>query len=140
MSRYLEFDHPIVMNAEVNCWPDANRASQYPNKPATAWRYLNSGCYVADRQALYETMNPYMPAVTVKTDDQRFFTNIFLEHPDDIRLDEHCKLFQTFYHCADKVRVTDGQMTNTVTGTNPLIAHFNGNAEGMEQWPRSIAG
>jgi hypothetical protein len=124
MSRYLEFGHPFVCQAENNCWPDKEKASRYP-ECNTPWRYLNSGLYIAEREylgQLWEKHGPIDPCVY----DQGWVTDVFLNDPGCIKLDTNCVLFQSLLASIKNLELINGKLHNTLTDTYPLIAHHHG--------------
>lgn len=129
LERFLEFDHPWVSCAEVNCWPDAARAGDYPACDSP-WRYLNSGAYLAERQYLADCLERWGGArINPAADDQRFLTDRYLQEPGVILLDTGCRLFQSLlggWHLFDS---GPGWLHNRLTGTHPLVLHHNGGAD-----------
>ena len=112
----------ILFSAEKGCWPDADKASEYPGI-SSQWKYLNSGTYSApiDDYLFYTDNYP----IVMADDDQRYFTNMFLKEKD-IFINDNCTLFQSYAFAAEgDFSITD-VLTNNITGTQPAIIHFNG--------------
>lgn len=127
LNRFMEFGHPFVCQAELNCWPDREKAPRYPSSP-TMWRYLNSGLYVVEREYLgwlWRKHGPIDPGVY----DQRWVTDVFLNDPGSIVLDTGCRLFQSLHGVQRFVERKDGRIYNNQTGTYPLVAHHHGGAD-----------
>ncbi len=114
-------DYPLF-STERNCWPDAGLADQYPPHPSP-WRFLNAGAYVCDAEWFRSTLT--MDQIRWISDDQRFWTKLFLE--GKVQIDADCKLFQS---CAFSQRGNwgdyGGEHINLTTMTRPAVLHFNG--------------
>lgn len=127
LQRYLEFGHPFVCQAEVNCWPDIEKTSLYP-ECNTPWRFLNSGLYVVEREYLgnlWDKHGPIDPGVY----DQRWVTDVFLNDPGCIKLDTNCELFQGLLGSQQHLEMQGTRLHNTLTGTYPRLAHHHGGAD-----------
>lgn len=135
LNRFLEFGKPWVGSTENNCWPDSSLAALYP-PCSTQWRYLNAGVYISEREYLAEALSRWGgDKVPENIDDQLWLTGKYLAEPGVITLDTNCHLFQSMLVRKKKERgrwiEVDAERTrckNLVTGTNPLILHFNGTA------------
>lgn len=115
----------ILFSAEKNCWPDQHLAGKYP-KTDSAWKYLNSGSYMAPIAEFLELTERLF--CNYEDDDQRYFTNIFL-YGNDIQLDYNCEIFQSIAFCyEDELTITD-HLKNNWTNTLPVIIHGNGKAD-----------
>ncbi len=114
----------LFFSAEKNCWPDADKAKEYPSS-ISPYRFLNSGVYSAGIKQYLELTEKY--PVQMSDDDQRYFTNIYLnEKADIIRLDDGCSLYQSYAYKADTDFTINETLTNNITKTQPAIIHFNG--------------
>lgn len=124
-ARYRALDGGVIFSGEKGCWPDPGKAEQYPGNPS-AWRYLNSGSYMAPIQDFLEFVSHY--DISDEVDDQRYFTNIFLQNytGDKIKIDSKCMLFQSIaFEEPRDFELTDS-LRNSKHGTEPLIIHGNG--------------
>lgn len=114
----------IVFSAELNCWPCAELADQYPPSDSL-WRYLNSGSYIAPISRLLDLFKTYPP--TYEMDDQLYFTKILLDQQCSMLLDTECILFQTTAFCYNnEYGAEQGRLINNMKGTKPVIIHGNG--------------
>lgn len=118
-----DYEGGIVFSTEKNCWPDVDKAKEYPES-YSPFRYLNSGAYIAPIDE-YLALTDQFP-VDYADDDQRYFTNIYLKS-GEIKLDTNCRLFQS-YAFTDQTDLT--VLTDTVINnhscTEPAVIHFNG--------------
>lgn len=73
ISKFRSFNKGIVFSAEKTCWPDPDRAGDYPDSP-TDYKYLNSGGIIGYADKIFELINE---DVDIEEDDQRFYTNKF---------------------------------------------------------------
>jgi hypothetical protein len=60
-----------------------------------------------------------------RTDDQRFFTDLFL-NTSDIVLDNSNTIFNCMHDGLDDLVIEQGRWCNTVTKSTPLVYHANG--------------
>ena len=75
LDRFRKFKKGIVFSAEKSCWPDPERAEDYPESP-TDYKYLNSGGFIGYADKIFELINEDVP---LEEDDQRFYTNKFFD-------------------------------------------------------------
>lgn len=136
----------LVLNAEINCFPDISFVNEWPCSKEYHFRYLNSGCFIGPVDLIskvideclsfhdkHKTTNqrrtfPFSKHLLIN-DDQYIFYNIFVNgiNNDKITLDNNCHIFQTL-HLTNKGEEIDYKETyihNNVTKTNPLIIHGN---------------
>lgn len=135
--RFRALGHPLVMSAERNCYPFADRAGDYP-PCETPYRYLNCGCWMGRaghmRHLLAEMRIEQMPD---DFDDQALFTIFYLSNFDAIRLDTRQEMFQSLYQAEGDIvleTTTEGERIarNQLTNTYPAIVHGNGHADMRE--------
>jgi hypothetical protein len=136
LSRFMEFGHPFVCQAELNCWPNPEKAPRFP-KCDTIWKYLNSGLYVVERKYLGDLWNKHGP-ISPAVYDQEWVTDVFLNDPGCIQLDTGCKLFQSLHGSQACVEMKNGKLFNKITGTYPLIAHHHGGADIRDEFARKF--
>lgn len=136
----------VMFNAEKGLFPrgDLQHAFAYSDTP---WRYLNSGLFIGKPQnilAMLEAMNlddiadDYMsPDIEhggggrwVHTNDQGWYQYAYAAHPVPMTLDSMCEIFQTCSACTlDEFDLSGEMVKNKVTGTTPLVWHFNGGSK-----------
>lgn len=135
MERWLKFGHPWVFNAEPHIWPPtAGLPEDYPG-PQVCYKYLNSGVSIGEREHILKWYARWTDDFTTVPEEmgpssQGWLTAHYFEHYHDLLLVDHnCDLFQTM--CGSRARTirTPGHCHNTVTGTEPLIIHYNGGAD-----------
>ena len=116
----------ILFAAETTKWPSKDLF--YPPPLQLPYAYLNSGVFVGKARAIRQVLssNPY----TMKTDDQEYYTKIFLQASSPIRLDHRAQYFQCLQGVerknitfAKKVRVK--HFGGEEWETEPLILHLN---------------
>jgi len=125
MARYFQFGSKIVFAAEKNCWPQKALESQY--RTSGTYKYLNSGGFIGEVGALKTFIDESFQNVCGATDDQVFYTNLFLKFQTDrarVQLDTRCTIFQCLHLAMEDI--DQEALENTVTGTSPLIWHSNG--------------
>jgi hypothetical protein len=120
----IEDKECILLSAELGCWPDINKENSYP-KQDSKWRFVNSGGYFANVE-IFKTLVENNK-VFIETDDQRYFTDLFLSNPSQVKLDYNCQVFQSIAFCPDdNFQIIDDYICNTVTKTKPTLIHGNG--------------
>lgn len=124
IERYCAFDANIVMAAEVSCWPDAERADDYP-PVAGSYRFLNSGSLIGPADELRKLV---ARPLALDGDDQRYFTDAFLGGEHDMVLDTTCKLFQTMGGASSDIVLRSNHFFNVSHLTRPVVIHGNGGA------------
>jgi len=125
LERYREFGKPIVFGAEVYCSPIPARAADYPAADKTHFfPYLNSGMFIGRVDALRACMRDYQ--YKDAQDDQIFWTDQYLAHPDLITLDHENRLFLNCVALDEReILVHDGDQV-TFRGATPQLVHANG--------------
>jgi GR25 family glycosyltransferase involved in LPS biosynthesis len=124
IERYCSFDANIVMAAEVFCWPDAERADDYP-PAAGSYRFVNSGSFIGPADELRKLV---ARPIALDSDDQRYFTDAFLGCEHDMVLDTTCQLFQTMSGATSDVVIRSNRFFNVSHLTHPVVIHGNGHA------------
>ena len=99
LQKFKSFNHPMVVSAEVNLWPNADLASELPASTKTGhYPYPNSGGYMAEIPYLLELFDKM--AIAWKSDcvdDQgELIKALALDH-NAYRIDHEAVLFQTLY-------------------------------------------
>lgn len=136
LTRFMEFGHPFVCQAEINCWPDREKSSRFPACDSH-WKYLNSGLYVVERKylgSLWQKHGPIDPSVY----DQRWVIDVFLNDPGCIMLDTGCVLFQSLHGSQQHLEMRGKRLYNRCTGTYPLVAHHQGGADIRDDFARKL--
>jgi hypothetical protein len=117
-----------VFSAEKTCWPDSHLAERFPVTPSP-YKYLNSGTYMSTVSALKRILankhDEIYGSEFYKTDDQRFFTDLFL-NTSGIVLDNSNTIFNCMNDGLDDLVVEQGRWRNLATKSTPLVYHANG--------------
>ncbi len=130
--KFKDFHKPIVISAEMGCWPFHTPAcihkTSYPKSP-TPFRYVNSGTYIGHASAIYKMLKDVLQEHPQQKDDQYMLHDYFIKHPDQVALDYHQEIFGLLYetslnnyHYEDKT----GFISNLITHSNPVVFHGNG--------------
>lgn len=123
LSRITNFDC-ILMSGERACYPHPDKAVRYPehNSP---FKYVNGGGWFCNSEVFLKAVKDY--PLTQETVDQVWFTDLFLNRPDIVKLDYNCEIFQTIAFCPeDNFGIIEGKVFNTITKTFPIFVHANG--------------
>ena len=134
IETFKMFNKPLVISAEKGCWPRQTPAcfdptnNPYPASPSP-FRYVNSGTYMGYAWAVYQMLDETLKKHPEQKDDQYLLHDYFLNHPGEIALDYHQKIFSLLF----KTTLIDFQfhpetkeLTNLITNTKPFIIHGNG--------------
>lgn len=129
IERYTTIGSDIVFAAERNCWPVKSFETQYLTHTDSyiKYKYLNSGCFIGRVSSLKTFMDQNFHNVSGSTDDQLWYTQLYLKNQSVrqlIRLDTRSEIFQCLHLAMYDIDQTT--CTNTVTGTKPLVWHSNG--------------
>lgn len=131
----------ILLQAEKNCYPERNWASEYPVS-RSPWRYICAGGWMGKREALIQSLEELADSEQFRMDsfcDQRVWTDWYLRYPTaQLRaaLDTNCEVFQSLFW---RDEMTDDGF-NLITGTRPCIVHMNGRTHGEREWYQRITG
>lgn len=116
----------LIISSEKGCYPDSNNRGKFPTVPHE-WKYLNSGQIYGRREdfmKLFE-QNP----VRFEDDDQRWYTDRFLERRSSISLD-YCNIFQSVaFEVEGDFTLTYNRLYNNKTHTFPMFIHGNGKTD-----------
>jgi GR25 family glycosyltransferase involved in LPS biosynthesis len=140
MCRWLEnFDTgSVTFAAEKSCWPDADMAGDMEvtadergHYDREGYTFLNSGTFIGRVRDIKTLVNAHV--IQDSDDDQLYYQQEYVDG-GLIELDHKCLLFQTMSRAMDDVEIdpVNGNLTNTVFGTEPLILHGNGDEETKE--------
>lgn len=124
LKTFFSMDVPLVVSAEENCYPYAERRHEFPQGP-TSFNYINSGAYigyVGYLKELFKALSPF----TAKDDDQGLFTLYYLKHPEKLTLDRRCQLFLNMYGFDGSDLIIDANKRTVQcieTGTTISVIH-----------------
>lgn len=131
----------ILLSAEKNCYPHKEKEILYPQNKSD-WKYVNGGGWFCNTDIFIKAVesNP----LKVETVDQVWFTDLFLNNQNIVKLDYNCKVFQTIAFtnendfsiiikqylgnrdfsdiCGEKIF----KLINNIHGTEPTFWHGNG--------------
>lgn len=143
----------MLISAEKAYFPDNGESHLYPESP-TVWKYVNGGGCLFEIEFFKKICNEHpFPEPMM---DPYWLRDIFLAHPNEIKLDYQCEIFQCLahsdssewseVHSITKVNKYDGikfieetttRIQNVATKTFPIFIHGNGRTD--MQWVRNIA-
>lgn len=123
--------HGLVFSAEANCWPDRQRAGDYP-PCETRYRYLNAGVWIGEAAAYCGFVEKY-GLLSGVDDDQRAYTAAYLDGAA-ISLDHACHVAHNRYAADNDCEISDGIYWVKSTGTAPLVVHGNGGSGIEDVW------
>lgn len=136
----------VMFNCEKDFFPPGPLAKHFPDA-GSPWRYLNSGMYIGRPASILAMLeNMWLDEIhddhtaqddlhggvrkVVNVVDQNWFQVAYALQLVPITLDTRCEVFQCFSNCTwDEFDLTGEKLVNKVTGTTPLIEHFNGGSK-----------
>lgn len=122
-----------VFSAEYYCWPDGYKAQKYPEVKDSPYKYLNSGTYISSvgtlKRILKKTNIDIHSEDFEKFDDQRFYTDLYLQNQNLIVLDNYNKIFNCLAGATKDLEFRKGRWYNIQTKSYPLVYHGNGGPE-----------
>jgi hypothetical protein len=123
LERFREFETPIVFGCEKYCFPDPHLQNEYHFREFE-FSFLNSGMFIGRVWALRLCTEDYQ--YDDMDDDQRFWTNQFLQKPEFIELDYNNRMFLNMHDMdMSSFSVSDNNVVS-YKGRNPLFIHDNG--------------
>lgn len=121
--KFLTFNKDLVFGAEKMCSPDGDKKDLYKIKDVP-FPYLNSGFIIGKAGIIKKFLDTYNGE---KINDQLFWTNIYLDHQDEIALDSNATMcLQTWDTDEKYYQIQENKFTYTETNTNPNFVHANG--------------
>lgn len=130
LKKFFIFKCKILFSAENYCWPDSNKETLYKIK-TKFHNYLNSGTFMAYVGYFKKFYDIHSFLIDIKTDDQRYYTDLYLQYQDKINfitLDRKSKIFMCLAGAEDLL-VFDkfkNRFKNKQTNQYPCIIHSNG--------------
>lgn len=84
ISKFRDLRSEIVFSTEKTCWPNEDLADEYPVVDSD-YKFLNSGGFIGYANKILEIIDTEVP---IESDDQLFYTNVFLENAEEISIPE----------------------------------------------------
>ncbi|EGD76928.1 hypothetical protein PTSG_07269 [Salpingoeca rosetta] len=130
IDTFRSMNAPMVVSAEVNCWPNPELATEMPPSSSVGhYPYPNSGGYMGYLGYILHLYNDVI-AIHHKSDccdDQGELIKAVVLDNKAFRIDHQAVLFQTLFGSAKRdVVVRDGRIHNQATHTSPAVVHANG--------------
>ena len=117
-------DAPAPISAERNCFPDSERAEEFPLIGAGP-RYLCAGGYIGNREYLIATMETVL-SMAATGDDQRAWTSAYLAGAvSGLAVDRERAIF-----CSEG----DGDTKEA----DPCSRHWNGRIPGRDEFWKTL--
>jgi hypothetical protein len=136
----------MLVSGEKNSFPVAGDAARYPqwgdrDDPGTPWRFINSGSWIGLRTILIDALGEMdnilvslarQGGIRSNSDGCCWIEWMLCHHRHDMYsyVDARCQLFQTMWGTNEML----GNGMNSLTGTWPMVWHFNGCRSGMCEW------
>jgi hypothetical protein len=140
--RDLDLQSCITLTGDINCWPDKSKESDFDKKVPgvrSPWRYVNTGPLTGLGANIGDAIDwgwerfPVQPGELYGGDnDQRFWTDLYLQSPFDIMIDYECRVGQTLQGkhpgmlYIEKKVGGRGRVRNDLNDTYPVFVHANG--------------
>ena len=113
---------PVLISAERNCFPDPERAAEFPDT-GTLPRFPCAGGYIGRREELIAAMEIVLSMATTG-DDQRAWTAAYLAGAvPGLAIDHERRIFHS---------MGDGEPVG-----DSCTVHFNGRIPGRDEWWRA---
>jgi hypothetical protein len=106
---------PLVLSAEKNCWPDPDKAAEYPASDSP-YRFINAGTWMGQIDYLVDVITKMLAVEWPDGNDQRAWTDAYLGGllPGAV-IDTERQIFQTMWG-------TERHEVNT----DASVIHYNG--------------
>lgn len=107
---------PLILSAEKNCWPDSEKAAEYPEVEGE-YRFINAGTWMGHVGYLVDVIGKMLASPWPGGNDQRAWTDAFLGGllPGAV-IDSQRLIFQTMW----------GATEEELASANPCVVHYNG--------------
>ena len=101
ISKFKSLDCKMLISTEKACFPNDTRdkyhkPENYPESP-TSWKYINGGGCIFEIEYFKELCSLH-PFNTERMMDPDWLAELFISHPDQIKLDYNCEIFQCLAH------------------------------------------
>lgn len=133
----------VVVAAEPGCYPPRLHDSYTEatkNQYVGHWRFPNGGGWVGYRHSLLELLN-YLRCNWTESDEAQYRWVQAIASGDVpwVELDNACQIFQTMSGgFSSSMEWQGSRMYNPITGTQPIIPHWNGRLGGIEEaWSKA---
>ena len=80
IAQFRNMKSPVVFSTEKTCWPDESISEDYPDTESS-YKYLNSGGFIGYGDHIIKMVNT---DIKIDDDDQRFYTDYFLNSGNEI--------------------------------------------------------
>ena len=124
----------ILMSAERGCYPHPEKESLYP-KHDSPWHFVNGGGWFCNSE-IFKLAVETNPLQSYDV-DQVWFTDLFLNNPEFVKLDYNCDVFQTIAFCPESdfnIVGFEDAVYNNITDTMPTFIHGNGHTPMTEYY------
>lgn len=134
---------PVLLAAEQSLYPWGmdkiwERAKHNFGESDSPWHFPNGGGWIGTPETLLVTLE------MAKAREWPEAQGKWIEQYSDglsVSLDAWCQIFQTMSgEHSGAVKIERGKVTNTITGTNPCVIHWNGKLGGMKEAFKEIYG
>jgi hypothetical protein len=137
---------PVIFNAEKGVFPRGELVARFDQiaaeaKSDTPWKYLNSGFYVGTPERVLQMLESMWlddvhddyqrpDGSWVHVNDQGHYQYAFCAQVVPMVLDYRADVVQCCSACTlDEFDLAGKRIKNIVTGTEPLVFHFNGGSK-----------
>lgn len=125
----------VIYACESDCWPSGEWCAAYTHPGI--WRHANGGGCCGKKDALVGLLVSTKMFIETNNFQERLHRH-YANGPTKFGLDVHCRIFQSMSG-PGHVEWQDG-MVNTVEGTRPMLAHWNGRTPGIDTWYEKVMG
>jgi hypothetical protein len=152
IDRYEESQESdvILFNAEKGLFPRGELEQRFlslahddenDSSRVYAWKYLNSGFYLGPPSLILQLLESMWlddihddyqrkDGGWTHPNDQGWYQTLFCAQPVPMTLDYRCEIVQCGSACSiEEFDLTGPKVKNIVTGTEPLVFHFNGGSK-----------
>ena len=137
--KFMSFQHPMVISAEINCWPDDELRSKYPPpRTQSPYRHICGGAYMAQTEYIAKMLSVWGVNEEFRaSSDQRFLTKCLLENTGCMKIDEEAVLFQNLCKVpVENFHDIGSRMINKTTFQIPCFIHGNGQTDMSWYWDK----
>lgn len=127
-SRFLSLNVPMLMAAEILCWP-LKGSAKFHTRTASPFKYINTGGYIGWVKAIKRWLNAFDEILLSGTSDQGAAQKLMMKKKYYYAIDHACAIFLCLYRVPTDAVYIDSinkKITCAYTNSTPCVLHANG--------------
>jgi hypothetical protein len=147
--RAIDSAPDLIMGVESNLWPAGQPYAKKYEQLAKRhpWYAINGGMFCGRREDIMLTLRQleflWQNGQAVAGGSNQELLHQLYADDMPFTLDLECRIFQSMYGEQAHMVIGPSRFAparNTVTGSQPMFLHFNGQAPGLAEWTKRLCG